>query len=186
MNILIAEDDPVARQTIDAILTAAGHKTTVTSNGQEAWDMWLLSQHRVVISDWMMPQVDGLEFCLRVRARHDERYTYFILLTSKSGRESYLAAMEAGVDDFIVKPVDPEELRARLQVAQRILGLREELYALEGLLPICSYCKRIRNDAGRWDSLEGYIEARSTAQFSHGICPECYDKHVEPQFGSSD
>ncbi len=89
--------------------------------------------------------------------------------------------MDSGVDDFITKPLDPDELKARLRVAERILGLREELHALEGLLPICSYCKRIRNDQDQWSSLERYIERRSKAEFSHGICPECYRKYVEPQ-----
>jgi phosphoserine phosphatase RsbU/P len=106
-----------------------------------------------------------------------------MLLTASGGRDNFLAAMEAGIDDFITKPVDPAELRARLTVAERILGLREELHALEGLLPICSYCKRIRNDRDEWSSLEGYIEKRSKAEFSHGICPDCYRKHLEPQLG---
>ena len=89
--------------------------------------------------------------------------------------------MDAGIDDFLAKPVDREELAARLTVAERILGLREELHALEGLLPICSYCKRIRDADGGYGSLERYIEQRSGAEFSHGICPECYEKHVRPQ-----
>jgi DNA-binding response OmpR family regulator len=89
--------------------------------------------------------------------------------------------MDAGIDDFITKPVDADELKDRLRVAERILGLRERMYALEGLLPICSYCKRIRNDQEQWSSLEGFIERRSHAEFSHGICPDCYKLEVEPQ-----
>jgi len=89
--------------------------------------------------------------------------------------------MRAGADDFLTKPVDADQLGARLTVAERILGLRRELQQLEGLLPICAYCKRIRDDQENWSSLEGYIEKRSEAQFSHGICPECYAKHIQPQ-----
>ena len=183
MNVLVAEDDAVTRQLLVALLAAAGHKATAVENGRDAWDAWLLAKPRVVISDWQMPEVDGLELCRRLRARRGEHYTYFVLLTARSGKESYLTAMEAGIDDFITKPVDPDELKARLTVAERILGLREELHALEGLLPICSYCKRIRNDRDQWTSLEGYIEKRSKAEFSHGICPDCYVRYVEPQLG---
>ena len=183
MNILVAEDDAVARATLEAVLSAAGHKASVVDNGQAALDCWRLGEHRVVISDWMMPEMDGLELCRRIRERRSDRYTYFMLLTGRAGKASYLTAMEAGIDDFVAKPVDPDELKARLQVAERILGLREQLHALEGLLPICSYCKRIRNEQDQWSALEGYVEQRSRAQFSHGICPDCYTRHVEPQLG---
>jgi CheY-like chemotaxis protein len=183
VNILVAEDDPVARQLLQAVLTAQGHAVTAAANGQDAWDVWQLSQQRVVVSDWMMPELDGLELCRRMRAAPAQPYTYFILGTTRSGRENFLAAMDAGVDDFITKPVAPDELKARLRVAERILGLREELLALEGLLPICSYCKRMRDAQGRWSSLERYIEQRSHAEFSHGVCPECYEKHLQPRIG---
>lgn len=183
MKILVAEDDPVWRAKLVALLHAQGHDVTATDDGLEAWGAWQIAQPRVVLSDWDMPELDGLELCRRLRARRGDRYTYFMLLTAAGGRENFLAAMEAGIDDFITKPVDPQELRARLTVAERILGLREELHALEGLLPICSYCKRIRNDRDEWSSLEGYIEKRSHAEFSHGVCPDCYRKHLEPHLG---
>jgi len=169
---------------LGALLGGAGHKVTAVPNGQEAWDAWLLAEYRVVITDWMMPDVDGLELCRRIRGRQARHYTYIILLTARSGTDDYLTAMKAGIDDFVTKPPVPAELKARLGVAERILGLREELYLLEGLLPICSYCKRLRNEHNEWSSLEGYVERRSNAQFSHGICPDCYHKHVEPQLGS--
>jgi len=180
VKILIAEDEPVSARLLEATLKNLGHEVTKTANGSDAWDAWLLSQPRVVISDWM-PELEGVDLCRRIRERRGGRYTYFILLTARGGRESFLTAMDAGIDDFLAKPVDREELAARLTVAERILGLREELHALEGLLPICSYCKRIRDADGGYGSLERYIEQRSGAEFSHGICPECYEKHVRPQ-----
>ena len=190
MQVLIAEDEAVSSQVLEAVLRAQGHEVTATADGAEAWGTWQISQPRVVISDWLMPEMDGLELCRRIRSRRQERYTYFILLTARSGKQNYLAAMDAEVDDFLTKPVDPDELSARLRVAERILGLREELHILEGLLqvkqlhgllPICSYCKSIRRDDNYWQQVEHYIAAHSDAQFSHGICPDCYTRYIQPQ-----
>jgi CheY-like chemotaxis protein len=180
LKVLIAEDDAVGRLTLQAMLAAAGYQVSVASDGQEALDAWRLTEARVVISDWMMPEMDGLELCRHIREDRSPLYTYFILLTGRGGKESFLTAMQSGIDDFITKPVDPDELKARLGVAQRILGMRQRIDALEGLLPICSYCKRIRSETDQWSELEGYIETRSKAEFSHGICPECYRTKVEP------
>jgi phosphoserine phosphatase RsbU/P len=183
MHILVAEDDPVTRRLLEAALAGERHQVTVADNGHLALGSWQLSNQRVIVSDWLMPELDGLELCRRIRAVPGRAYTYFILQTSRSGRESFLEAMEAGVDDFVTKPVPADELRARLKVAERILGIREELTTLQGLLSVCSYCKRIRNAEGGWGSLERYIEQRSKAEFSHGVCPECYQKHLKPHLG---
>jgi DNA-binding response OmpR family regulator len=183
MMILLAEDDAVTRATLTAILTAQGHGVMQADDGDQAWGMWQLSAPRVVVADWLMPAVDGLELCRRIRTAHGRPYTYFILQTAREGRDSYFEAMDAGIDDFIAKPVRAEELAARLRVAERILGLRAELLALEGLLSVCSYCKRMRSADGAWGSLERYIEQHSKAEFTHGICPDCYEKHLKPQLG---
>ena len=179
--VLIVDDDPVSGSALSAIAKASGYSVSVAYNGREAWDALKLSRFRVVISDWYMPELDGVELCRKVRARRHEPYVYFILVTSRGGKQQYLTAMQAGADDFIAKPVDPDELQARLGVAERILGLRRELEQLEGLLPICSYCKRIRNDREEWESLESYIEQRFETAFTHSICPDCYTKYVQPQ-----
>ena len=184
MSILLAEDDLVTRSTLAAVLSAQGHDVTAVENGSQAWGVWVLAAPRLVVADWLMPEMDGLELCRRIRATPERPYTYFILQTVRQGRDSYLEAMDAGVDDFITKPVGAPELTARLRVAERILGLREELLALEGLLSVCSYCKRMRNAKGEWGSLERYIEQHSKAEFTDGVCPECYAKHLKPQLGS--
>ena len=181
LSVLVVDDDAVARAQLRALLRAAGYQVSLAEHGREAWDALQLARIPVVISDWYMPEMDGPELCRRIRARRDQPYVYFILVTSRGGKEQYLAGMRAGADDFITKPVDADQLCARLTVAERIRGVRRELQQLEGLLPICAYCKRIRDDQEHWGSLEGYIEQRSEAQFSHGICPECYAKHVQPQ-----
>ena len=181
MNILVADDDAVTRFTLEAVLKAAGFDVTLAVDGAEAWANLQLSYFPLVISDWQMPEMTGPELCRRIRARSDARYTYFLLVTATGGRQRYLEGMDAGADDFITKPIDMEELRARLKAADRMLGLRRHVQQLEGLLPLCDYCKRIRDATQNWQSIERYIEARSDAQFSHSFCPECYEKHVRPQ-----
>ena len=180
MKILVVEDEAVQRDALRAILTAQGHDVVTADGGAEAWGQWQLAGYRVVVADWIMPQLDGLELCRRIRGHAARPYTYFLLETIRSGTASFLEAMAAGVDDFISKPIVPEELVARLKVAERILGLREQLLTLEGLLPVCSYCRRLRDEDGNWLPIERYVEARSAAQFSHGICPDCYQEHIEP------
>jgi sigma-B regulation protein RsbU (phosphoserine phosphatase) len=181
VHVLIAEDEPVTQLQLAAALRAMGHEVTLAASGQEAWADLQLGQYAIVISDWQMPEGDGPELCRRLRARGGDHYTYFILVTATGGKLRYLEGMDAGADDFITKPIDLEELRARLKVAERILGLRQHVQQLEGLLPICAYCKRIRGGDETWESIERYVEARSEAQFSHGYCPDCYEKYVRPQ-----
>ena len=181
MRILLAEDDAVVAGTLTAILTAQGHDVDAAANGIDALALWQVSGHRVIVSDWLMPAMDGLELCRRIRARPPGPYTYFMMQTIRTGLGNFLEAMKAGVDDFITKPIIPEELVARLEVAERILGLREELLTLEGLLAVCSYCKRIRDTNDQWMSLERYVETYSPARFSHGVCPDCYEKYLRSQ-----
>ena len=181
MNLLLAEDDAVARMTLSAVLKGLGYEVTEAEHGGEAWANLQLGYFPIVISDWSMPEVDGPELCRRMRARATDRYSYFLLVTATGGKKRYLEGMEAGADDFITKPIDMDELCARLKAAERILGLRQHVQQLEGLLPMCAYCKRIRDASEKWESIERYVEERSEAQFSHGYCPDCYEKYVRPQ-----
>jgi DNA-binding response OmpR family regulator len=185
MRILAVEDDPVSRRILTATLERQGHEVVLAQDGQEAWERFAVEPPEVVITDWMMPRMDGLELIRRIRARDGGRYAYLIMLTALRGRTSYLEGMAAGADDFVTKPFDKEELRARLAVAARVLGLQREVKQLEGLLPICTYCKRIRDEADAWSQVEEYVGRRTEAQFSHGICPDCYDRHLKPQLESA-
>src|SRR3989442_13311772 len=111
-----------------------------------------------------MPEIEGPELWRPMRARATDRYTYFLLIPATAGKKRYLEGMEAGADDFIAKPVDMDELRARLKAAERMLGLHHHVQQLERRLPICAYCKRIRDASERWGAIERYGEARSEAQ----------------------
>jgi DNA-binding response OmpR family regulator len=173
MNILIADDEATSRRVLTTALTRLGHTAVVTTNGREAWQTIQQTHFPVVISDWMMPAWDGLTLCRAIRRRHSDNYTLILLLTARGGKTNYLDAMEAGADDFLEKPLDQDQLAARLKVAERILGLHLQVKQLRGLLPICAYCKRIRDEHNGWNEIEHYIAQRSDAEFSHGICSEC-------------
>lgn len=129
MKILIADDDEITRLLLGSALTKLGHSIHEAKNGREAWENWLGGEFSLIISDWMMPDLNGVEFCRRVRAHAREDYTYLILLTSRSGKTHYLEAMDAGADDFITKPFEKDEFAARIRVAERILGLHARLLA---------------------------------------------------------
>jgi CheY-like chemotaxis protein len=127
MNVLVADDDGVTRLMLSSALSKLGHNVRNAENGRDALAIWEQEHQPLVISDWMMPDIDGLEFCRKIRTQKSSNLTYVILLTARLGKASYLEAMEAGVDDFIPKPVGKEQLAARLRVAERILGLHENL-----------------------------------------------------------
>lgn len=179
MRILIAEDDPVSSKILQFTLESSGHEVISATTGQGAWTAFDAEPTRVIISDWMMPELDGLQLCARVRARPKTDYTYFILLTAiHTGRENLRKAMNAGVDDFLTKPLDREAIMMRLRVAERIVEFTQQIRQLKELIPICMYCKKVRDDSNYWQAVESYIAHHTGSSFSHGICPECFDKHV--------
>jgi DNA-binding response OmpR family regulator len=180
MNILIAEDDIVSRKFLVKHLNALHHSLMIAKDGQEAWETYSAHHFNVVITDWMMPKINGLELARMIRTNHRERYTYIIFLTVLHGKENFMEAMKAGADDFISKPFDLDQLFARLNVAERIIGMQKELHSLQELLPICSYCKKIRDEKEEWIPVDSYISKRTASTFSHGICPECYTEHIAP------
>ena len=176
MNILVVDDDAASRMVLGERLRRLGHHVTHASDGEQAWSILHSEQHDVVISDVVMPRGSGIELCRRVRGLDQTQYTYAILLTAYGGREAYLAGMDAGADDFLTKPYDLEQLAARLRVAERILGLQTRVKQLEGVLPICCTCKKIRDENDRWEQMEEYISERTDAMFSHGLCPDCFNE----------
>lgn len=182
MKILAVEDDPVASAVLVQTLRRLGHEVVVAVDGEQALRILVSDPVRVVVSDWVMPDVDGLELCRRVRARLGEDYVYFILLTSQLPSEAnQREAIEAGVDDFLQKPVVSQEIWMRLRVAERILRYATQVRQLEAFLPICGYCKKVRDDQNYWQQIEGYINARTGTDFSHSVCPDCYARVIMPE-----
>jgi DNA-binding response OmpR family regulator len=192
MKILIAEDDVTSRTMLASVLEKSGFDVTEAVNGKEALSVLGADDApRLAIIDWMMPEMDGLEVLRQVRARQTEQPPYIIMLTTRGEKDDIVNGLEAGADDYLQKPFDVGELHARIGVGRRMLGLQERLASrveelrratdyidtLRGILPICSFCKKIRNDEGYWDRVEAYITRHSLAEFSHSVCPECLKKH---------
>jgi DNA-binding response OmpR family regulator len=191
MRALIADDDRITTAILTATLQRWNIDAMVANDGGAAWEILTGPDvPSLAIVDWMMPAVDGLELCRRIRRDPARAHMYVILLTGRDHRADVVAGLEAGADDYIVKPFDPDELRARVQVGIRVLTLQERLAdrvvaleqalarvkTLQGLLPICSYCKRIRGDDRYWQQVDAYLVEHTDAQFTHGICPPCSDK----------
>jgi len=194
VRVLIAEDDPVSRRILERLLRKWGYEVLVTTDGDEAWvALQSAEAPDLALLDIMMPRMDGLEICRRLRTLN--RRTYVILVTAKHGAQEIVKGIEAGADDYLTKPYDPDELRARVLVGVRIIDLQTalagrvveleralaEVKQLHGILPICSYCRKIRDNSDYWQTVEQYLATHSEAKFSHGICPLCYETTVKPQ-----
>jgi phosphoserine phosphatase RsbU/P len=181
VNVLVAEDDGLTRAVLAMQMRKLGHTVLEAEDGAVAWSMVQQLHPQIVITDWMMPNMNGPQLCRNIRGQKGSTYTYLIILTALDRKTGYLEGMEAGADDFVTKPAEAGELQVRLRVGERIVRLQTEVRQLEGLLPICERCKKIRVADGRWEQVEHYISQRSEAQFSHGICPTCYQSVVLPQ-----
>jgi len=181
MKVLAVEDQSVAALQLMAVLRSLGHEAEHLTSSHGAWSVLAKGGYRVVVSDWKMPGLDGLDLCRMVRAGGGD-YVYFILISSsRVTKENRQLALAAGVDDFLMKPVDADELGMRLHVAERIIGLSGQVKQLEAFLPICGYCKKIRDDRKYWQEIEEYFNRHQGTQFSHGVCPDCYERMVVPQ-----
>lgn len=180
MKILVAEDSSTFRMILGGLFKTLGHEVVFATTGAEAWKLYEREYFPVLVTDWHMPQMDGMVLTRLVRMKQHARYTYIILLTGHGGDDNYHEAIRAGVDDFLVKPPDVRLLAARLQVAERIVGLQNHARQLEELLSVCSYCKDVR-EGKEWVAIEKYVTQRTGAKSSHGICPKCWESKVRPE-----
>jgi DNA-binding response OmpR family regulator len=196
MKVLVADDDAITRCLLESTLKSWQYEVCVATDGAEALRILEdIPPPDIALLDWVMPEREGPEICRVIRAKPQGTPVYVILLTGLGGRENIIQGLQAGANDYVTKPFDRDELRARLEVGRRVVELQrslaeriqqlEEALArvkqLQGLLPICSYCKKIRDDSNYWQKLESYLSDHSEAEFSHGICPECYEKIVKPE-----
>lgn len=140
MKILIADDDDVSRFILQEILQTLGYEVTACRDGNEAWEKYLEEDFRLVISDWMMPEMDGLELCRRIREVVRSDYSYFILQTSLHEKEQLLAGLEFGADNYLLKPFDINDLKIRLKIASRVLALQTNVQALQKTVSNCPVC----------------------------------------------
>lgn len=192
MRVLIAEDDPVSQQLLHAVLKKWGHEVVVTSDGGEAWECLQRDDGvQMAILDRMMPEMSGVDVCKNLRQLQRDVPIYVIMLTAMGSKENIVEGLEAGADDYIVKPFDSNELRARVDVGRRMVELQSALAVrvrelqealdhvkkLQGILPICMHCHKIRDDEESWLQIENYLVQHADVQFSHGICAECMEQH---------
>ena len=180
MRILVADDDPTLRLIVKGGLRAGGHEVVAVESGAQAWEMLRKEHFPVVVTDWMMPGIDGLQLTALIRKTPREAYTYVVMLTGKSKREDFLKAIQAGVDAFLPKPLDGIMLEAQVNIAARILGLQAHAKKLESMMTVCAHCKRVR-DHGNWVGLDQYVSEHLQVKQSHGYCPTCFEEKVVPE-----
>ena len=200
MKILIAEDDPIPRTVLERTLRKWDHEVVSACDGAEAWGILERPDApKLAILDWIMPGLDGPDVSRNVRDLVRPEPTYIILLTSKQQKLDVVAGLNSGADDYVTKPFDPQELQSRIRVGERMVALQQKLSdrvrkleealaqvtELRGLLPMCSYCRKIRDDKNYWQEVETYLSAHADVKFSHGICPSCWSSVVEPELTSA-
>lgn len=191
-TVLIAEDHAATRLSMSVLLERHGYKVMTVSDGFAAEGALAMpAGPTIALLDWGLPRQTGLDICKAVRSHSPQRFVYIIIVTARDTVEDLAEAFAAGADDYIQKPFDPVEILARLRSGQRIVELERRLSSriteceealdnvrkLKGLLPICMYCKKVRDDSQYWQEIEHYIHEHTGTDFSHGICPGCME-HV--------
>ncbi len=188
MKVLCVEDDRTISSILSALMRKWGYNPVMASNGREALKHLSADEPpMLILTDWVMPEMNGLELTREIRRVESSPGRYIIMLSSKTEKNQIVEGLEAGANDYIQKPFDSAELKCRLDIGRRTIELQNSLSTkiaelssamdtiktLEGLVPICMYCKKIRTDGDYWEQFEAYIEKRSGARFTHGICGEC-------------
>ena len=196
LQVLVADDEPVSRTVVGAMLKKAGFVVHYAPDGAQAWQrLQSPNPPSLALLDWEMPGLQGPEVVERIRNKQSQTPTYVILLTSRDSSADIVRGLRAGADDYVCKPANEDELIARVNVGARVVRLQAALAdrvrsleealanvkALQTLLPMCAYCKSIRNDQNYWEKVETYFTQHSGVSFTHSYCPTCYDRFVRPE-----
>ncbi len=188
LKILVAEDHSATRDTLAFLLQRHEYEVVLAGDGLTAHEA--LDEPDgpcIALLDWMLPGMTGLEVCKKLQHEQSGRLIYFIIITARDSRDDLQQAFDAGADDFIRKPCEAAELLARIRSGKRVIDLEHRLSArvkevehalknvqqLQRLLPICMYCKKVRDDSQYWQEIDEYIHVHTGTDFSHGICPAC-------------
>lgn len=209
-NVLIVDDISRNIQILANILERAGYAVSFALSGQQALEIVQNEECDLILLDVMMPVLDGYETCLRIKGLPGKENIPIIFLTARAEQKDINRGFETGAVDYLTKPCNTAELLARVETHVQLKKTRDlleernrelsrknadleklnaelqdtlkKVETLEGIFPICSFCKKIRDDQGYWSQVESYISEHSKALFSHSLCPECARKHYPDVF----
>ncbi len=193
-TILIVEDSPTNIQVLGRVLKNEGYELAIATDGKEGLQVAMNIRPDLILLDIMMPVMDGIESCKRLKKYDQTKDIPVIFLTARGNADDIIDGFKIGAVDYITKPFNSHELLARVKthitLQQTIKKLRQaldEVKTLKGLLPICAKCKKVRDDEGYWQSVEKYISKKTDAKFTHSICPDClkdlYPEYYEKKYG---
>jgi DNA-binding response OmpR family regulator len=182
-SLLLADDEQLILHSFSRELTSESLEVTQAANGEQAVSLIKSGHFDIVVTDLVMPGLDGFQV-LKAAKQKDVR-TIVIILTGYGDMESAVDALRLGADDFLQKPCDPNELLYRISSCLLKQDLQKRIALYEKFLPVCSYCRKIRDDGqgehgkGPWYTLEEYFNKKSGGYVSHGCCPDCFAEQVQ-------
>lgn len=171
--ILAVDDTPRDLELLATILGREGYEVALAKDGPQALEIAAKGKPDLILLDILMPGMDGIEVCKRLKGDQATQAIPIIFVTAHSGSDEILTGFEVGAVDYVTKPFRIPELLARVHVHVELRRVQQEIRTLRGILPTCAHCKKIRDEKGTWHAIETYISQRSEAQFSHGLCPDC-------------
>ncbi len=174
-TILVVDDNPQNIQVVGRVLRDKDYDVVFARSGEKALSYLENEKPDLILLDIMMPGMDGYQVCHTIIENYSDYKIPVIFVTAKTETDDIVKGFEIGAVDYVTKPFKPPELLARIKLHIELKRTREEIVTLRGIIPICSRCKKIRNEKGYWEQLEAYLAKHSDALFPHGICNDCAD-----------